>query len=267
MGFKSTISQAAFKRSILLSKLTSTEKLNDFIVRFRENYVSCNLIRIGGEGDGGYLVPDNLEQMKYCFSPGVGNYSNFEQELSKKYSIRSYMADASVKSTPIDDSNFEFLSKFIGSRTHHETITLSDWIKESIGYDNGAKILQMDIEGSEYEVLAFEDIETIASFSMIIIEFHELQKLFQSDFLRAFSSIFEKIYKNFKICHVHPNNGCGIAELNGITVPKVMEVTFIRNDLNIINTRNDDIALPHVLDRKNVDNIPDLVMPEIWWKS
>ena len=26
---------------------------------------------IGGAGDGGYLVPDDLDGIEYCFSPGV----------------------------------------------------------------------------------------------------------------------------------------------------------------------------------------------------
>ena len=29
------------------------------------------LIRIGGDGDGSYLVPDDLEGITACFSPGV----------------------------------------------------------------------------------------------------------------------------------------------------------------------------------------------------
>ena len=41
-------------------------------------------IRIGGENDGGYIVPNDLKDIKYCFSPGVGTISKFEKELTQK---------------------------------------------------------------------------------------------------------------------------------------------------------------------------------------
>ena len=101
----------------------------------------------------------------------------------------------------------------------------------------------------------------------MVIEFHNLQKLFTNDFLKMVSAIFEKIYKNFSICHVHPNNYCGIASLDGIEVPRVIEVTFIRNDLVDEFNNGDRVALPHPLDSKNVDKHDDIAMPSQWWNK
>ena len=236
-----------------------------FIARFKQKYVYCDLVRIGGEGDGGYLLPDIMNEVRYCFSPGVSDVATFEQELSQKYNIKSFMADASVKKTPIEDENFNFIPKFLGSVTAGNIITLSDWMQKSIGDDKNQKILQMDIEGGEYGVLTLEDSKTLASFAVMVIEFHWLDQIFQPNFLKMMSAIFEKIYKNFSICHVHPNNCCGIATLDEIPVPRVMEVTFIRNDL-VPRSVAKNIELPHELDRKNILLHPDLIMPEIWWK-
>ena len=36
------------------------------------------LIRIGSPADGGYLIPDDLEGIRFCFSPGVAHSSAFE---------------------------------------------------------------------------------------------------------------------------------------------------------------------------------------------
>lgn len=267
MNVKSNLIQFAFNRHYWIEKLNSKSDLEVFLSRFREKYISCELVRVGGEGDGGYLHPNNLEEIVYCFSPGVSCTADFEKELSDKYNIKSFMADASVTEPPILDGNFKFIRKFLGVCTKDQFITLSDWISESIGESKANKILQMDIEGSEYDVLMYEDAEVLASFSSMIIEFHGLQKLFEKDFLRMFSTIFEKIYKHFSICHVHPNNCCGTATLDGIGVPRVMEVTFVRNDLleKVSSTRM--THLPHPLDRKNVERKSDIVMPEIWWKK
>ena len=266
MSLKSRLRKAAFNRHIQLGKLETRPGLTDFIARFREHYVPCRLTRIGSTADGGYLLPDALDDLVYCFSPGVADSADFENELSK-LGIRSFMADASVSQAPIENELFTFIPKFLGTRTHNEYITLSDWISQSIGNDASPKVLQMDIEGAEYDVLGYESAETLASFSILTIEFHDLNKLFEKDFLRLVSIIFDKIFKNFSICHVHPNNCCGITELDGVGIPRVMEVTFVRNDVLQTIRTSDPITLPHPLDVKNVSHLEEIVMPEIWWKK
>ena len=241
-------------------------ELRRFFANFRRNYVSCNLIRIGGDGDGGYLLPDILSDVKYCFSPGVGDIAKFEEELDRSYGIKSFLADASVEASPIVNSNFEFISKFLGHKTDGQFITLSDWVHESILNSDETKILQMDIEGGEYSVLLTEHAEMLASFAILVIEFHEIQRLIEPEFLKMFFSIFNKIFKNFSVCLVHPNNCCGIALVYGEAVPRVMEVTFIRNDLVPKCRNSEKVHLPNILDRKNVQAHPDLIMPEIWWR-
>lgn len=243
MSLKSRLRKAAFNRHIQLGKLETRPGLTDFIARFREHYVPCRLTRIGSTADGGYLLPDALDDLVYCFSPGVADSADFENEL------------------------FTFIPKFLGTRTHNEYITLSDWISQSIGNDTSPKVLQMDIEGAEYDVLGYESAETLASFSILTIKLHDLNKLFEKDFLRLVSIIFDKIFKNFSICHVHPNNCCGIIELDGVGIPRVMEVTFVRNDVLQTIRTSDPITLPHPLDVKNVSHLEEIVMPEIWWKK
>lgn len=51
------------------------------------------LVRIGGDSDGAYLIPDDLDGITNCFSPGVNNYKSFEDELSLRYGITCHMCD------------------------------------------------------------------------------------------------------------------------------------------------------------------------------
>jgi hypothetical protein len=177
------------------------------------------------------------------------------------------MADASVEKPPLMNENFFFVKKFLGSRTNEKFITLSDWVRESISEDSAVKILQMDIEGGEYDVLTFESAETLAKFSCMIIEFHSMQNMLQRRFLQMISAIFEKIYCNFSIVHVHPNNFSGIFRLSGIDIPVCIEVTFLRNDLLNKFRSTSKISLPHLLDKKNSNKVPEIQMPELWWKK
>ena len=54
------------------------------------------LIRIGGNGAGAYLVPEYLEKIDSCFSPGTSFKKTFEDELYEKYKIKSFLSDASI---------------------------------------------------------------------------------------------------------------------------------------------------------------------------
>tara|TARA_R110000744_G_scaffold174953_1_gene293711 strand:+ start:51 stop:701 length:651 start_codon:yes stop_codon:yes gene_type:complete len=216
MSIKKYITQVFFKNGYILEEAVNTDFINRFLKRFREHYVSLDLIRIGGERDGGYLVPDILSNVSHCFSPGVDDIADFESHLSREYGIKSFMADASVESAPLSDEDFFFIKKFLGTHNEDDFITLKSWMDSSLEGDEKDLILQMDIEGAEYDVLTIESAETLNRFSFMIIEFHSLNKMFDRYFLQMITSVFEKIYRNFSICHVHPNNCCGVSSLNGV---------------------------------------------------
>ena len=75
------------------------------------------LIRIGGNGDGAYLLPDDLDGIDACFSPGVNNFKNFEDTLTKEYGIKSHMCDFSSEPsqfrTPLINGMQTFKKKWL----------------------------------------------------------------------------------------------------------------------------------------------------------
>ena len=54
------------KKGFFIEKITSEKKIKDVITNIRKNYIGVNLIRIGENRDGGYLVPDCMQSIKYC---------------------------------------------------------------------------------------------------------------------------------------------------------------------------------------------------------
>ena len=265
LNIKSLIRQNLFKRKLWIQKLGPTHELSRFIDRVSDHYVSCDLKRVGAEADGGYLVPHCIDDVTHCFSPGVDHTAEFERHLAEKLSVKAFMADRSVDHPPERHPLFKFKKKHLGVVSDDQTITLGDWLEESIDESEHPKnmVLQMDIEGGEYEVLTYEDISTLEPFSVLIIEFHNLQRLFDREFLQIATAIFQKIFKKFSICHIHPNNCGGIASLDGIQVPRVLEITFVRNDKVQPNDPSNR-RFPHTLDRKNVQGMDDVVLPRIW---
>ncbi len=90
------------------------------------------LVRIGGAGDGAYLLPDDLAGISGCLSPGVNNYKPFEDELSVKYGIRSDLFDASSSeerfSTPLIEGMQTFEPKWLAIIPDKDSITINEWL-------------------------------------------------------------------------------------------------------------------------------------------
>lgn len=224
-----------------------------------------NLIRIGPNSDGGYLVPNILDKISYCFSPGVGKLTKFEDHLLK-YKIKSFLADGQVNNPSSKKTKYNFLKKNISSFNNSNNITINKWIKNNIKKSNKDFILQMDIEGSEIAVLNNIDEKNLKKFKIIIIEFHNFDYLGTKLGIKIYDDIFSKLLNNFTICHIHPNNCSDYCYIGKYKIPKVMEFTFLNSQLvkskKLINKK-----LPHPLDFKNVENKKDISVPEIFYKT
>lgn len=238
-----------FGYGILSYKQIPINNLRLFLTKLRPIKTDYELIRIGSENDGGYLLPNDLNNIKYCFSPGVSTNSSFEETLYQTYGIKSFLCDFSVDSPPINCEGFDFLKKYLNSYSDDQNMTLTQWIENSGNLD-GDLILQMDIEGFEYDVLAHTSIEVLKKFRILVIEFHELDKLHTNIGYKMITSVFNKLLDEFYIVHYHPNNYSNAQDYAGIRIFPLGEFTFIRKD-RVSNTFGYE-SLPNILDMVNV---------------
>ena len=263
--FDRIIRKYLFIKGFVAGPLVDKQRVVDLIKTLQPWDTDLELIRLGPNKDGGYLVPNDLKNIEACFSPGVGNEIGFEKACLEN-NMKIYLADATVGEPDLNGTKFNFIKKNIGVISNNNNITIDDWINSSKLKKDSDLLLQMDIEGSEYEVLIETSIETLSRFRAIIIEFHGLNNLFEQFYLKVIASIFNKLGTHFSIAHCHPNNCCGEVKVENITVPRVLEITFIRNDRIKYVSEMNPFTLPHHLDEKNIKKNPDLIMPEIWWK-
>ena len=101
MKLKLNLKKFLFALGFNVERISSSEDIIFFISQFNKNYKFTELIRVGSDGDGGYLLPDILKNISYCFSAGVGEISKFEKHLSQNYKIKSFMALWIIVSTLI----------------------------------------------------------------------------------------------------------------------------------------------------------------------
>ena len=252
------------KAGINITKRTKTEDLVGLIQKLRPQDCGKELIRIGGQKDGGYLIPDDLEGVEYCFSPGVRDISDFENQMAD-LGIRSFLADYSIDKPSILRPEFTFDKIFLGSSDRGNFITLASWKDKYIKDYAGDLILQMDIEGWEYEVILSTPDSLLNQFRIMVIEFHYLERLFDPFVFKLFSSTFEKIIKQFHVVHIHPNNTGGIAKMGTIEIPRVMEFTFL-NKKRVRSTRPQK-EFPHRLDIQTEADEKPMQLPQCWYHS
>jgi hypothetical protein len=255
-----------FARGLFIEVMTDPVRLRELIYKLRPISTQYELIRIGAENDGGYLLPDDLEEISVCFSPGVDVNSSFEADLLLKKSIKSHLADFSVEGPPLGFQPQSFLKKYIGAFDNDQFITLDTWVRGQTEYDSaGDFLLQMDIEGGEYVSILAASNEVLNRFRIISLEVHDIESWGDPAFFRVVGDFFDKLLQNFHVVHVHPNNCCGIVNLNGVELPRVFELTFLRKDrADFLGFRRD---FPHSLDRPNMEDRPDLPLPEGWFQQ
>lgn len=253
-----------FEQGIYIQKMTEQDKLQQLVKSLHPVKTRFELQRYGGAFDGGYLLPDDFEGISTCFSPGVDINASFELDIQNRKGIESHLADYSVDGPPMRLTPKSFLKKYIGVFDNDVYTTLDTWVRGTDGFKSGEDmLLQMDIEGGEYLSLLGVSEQVLRRFRIMVIEIHDVENWGDPGFFQMVNTFFEKINRHFWVIHNHPNNCCGLVNLGGFTAPRVFELTFLRKDR--ASPLGYCSQFPHPLDRGNLSQKPDLVMPRHWF--
>lgn len=237
--------------------VTPPDELRSLLGRLRPVTTDVPLIRMGPDDDGGYLVPDDLDDLVACFSPGVADSSGFELRCAER-GMDIFMADASVDGPADQHPLFHFVKKFIGPVDDHQTIGFEQWIEKALQGRSGDLMLQMDIEGAEWTALPTIPSALMQRFRVVVIEFHMLEQLFNYPTFNLLAPVLDRLLSSHMCVHLHPNNCCGIVTRQGIELPCVLEATFLHRDR--AEPTGFVTSFPHPLDIDNTTK-PSIVLP------
>ena len=231
---------------------------------------SPNLIRLGRDNDGGYLVSEKtVNESKTLISFGILDDCSFENDFKKINPVSIFCYDNTVNKSfwikkiyndlgaAIYNFNWTFLKNslkkyfefkdFFKKKDNYLTIsTIKNGSIRKIIKDNNFKapiFFKIDIEGSEYrildELIEFQDL--ICGFA---IEFHDLDLHLQK---------VENFVKNLSLTliHIHPNNYGALDQKND---PTVIEMTFEK----FPDFKSENLILPNKLDQPNDPNNKDI---------
>jgi hypothetical protein len=216
------------------------------------------LTRIGGISDGSYLLPNCLEGIELCFSPGSNKIWDFERELLENYKIKSALIDNEYNKPDHLPPEINYTSSWIGLDDDSTYTSFESWAKLNPTSPNSDLMLQMDIEGDEYKILFNMPNHFLKRFRVLTIEFHYSSNFKNSElYLNHYEVIFSRLRKYFTVVHFHGNNCCGTWKYRNFELPHVFELTLLRNDW--VPAERQYAVLPHHLDVDNVESNPTLL--------
>ncbi len=201
-------------------------------------------IRIGKDGDGGYIVADVPNaQYDLLLAGGIDNDISFEEQFTSKYDMSKCFAfDGTITNAPrTTNSRIEFVRRNIGGVNDGNVSNLHDIV------DSYDKIfVKMDIEGHEIPWLISLKDEHMNKFEQIVMEFH-------NPFSNIEAAVFEKINRTHHLIHFHPNNCCSVRHHGGVWIPNIFECTYLHNKYFASPPALSTDPIPGPLDMKNTD--------------
>lgn len=217
-------------------------------------YPYFHKIRLGRNNDGGYIIAVNnsnnnlLPNYDLFLSAGIADDVSFEIEFTNKFNIQCYTFDSSVDSLP-KEAQSNHLLRF--NKTNISNITSNQTNSTNLHnfFDSPCYhniFLKMDIEGAEELFFSSLTPSHLQKLLQIVIEVHSPD-----------SYIPTLLQKTHYLIHIHANNYGGVSVVDGVPIPSVYELTYLRKDcfpqIPLLNIDN----LPTPLDQKNGLYRPD----------
>lgn len=266
MPLKDTLLRIARERGVFIGRTTENAKVQQVISQLRPRGFTGSLKRIGPNRDGGYLVPDDLEGISACISPGVSFESGFDLDIANR-NIPVFMMDASVDGPAVKHDNFNFYQTFLGPRTESNFVTIDDFYNREISPNHpGDLLLQMDIEGAEWDVVATISDALLKRFRIMVLELHDLGAVFDRFAVGRIHLALSRLSKFHEVVHLHPNNIISSVKCKNVEIPRLLEVTYYRKDRS--NFYDDlNMKFPNALDYLNVPSNKPVDVPRAWLHS
>ena len=217
-------------------------------------------VRVGNQYDGGYVLPGCIANCDAVVSIGVGPDVSFDFVMAN-HGATILQYDHTVDGPPAHQKHdkFRFHKKGWGTETAGAFVAFDDIHAELKALDPKHPMLKFDIEGGEYDVLEATKVEHLAEYEIIACEIHDMEKLADPIFFNKVKAMFEKLNVNHVPIHLHANNYQPFVMVEGAPIPRVLEIAFLRKDLDSFPSLSTD-PIPGPLDRPNHPGLPDLVM-------
>lgn len=240
-------------------EFTSQQEVLDLLALLRpQQMITDHKVRVGGDADGGYVMPSLTLKADLVLSIGIGDQVSFDAELAERGAV-VHQYDHTIPGQPMAHANFRFNSLGWGPRDEGPLRSLHSMVQAMDWDASRHAVLKFDTEGAEWEALAATTSADLAKFSVIAGEFHYFHSLGLRGFYDVVRHVMLKLHRTHAPVHLHANNATGVRLVQGVPVPPLMELTWVRRDLVVTAGWCTD-PIPGPLDRPNMADRPDLCL-------
>ena len=216
--------------------------------------------RYGKHNDGGYIMPVPRREDSVAYSFGIKDDVSWDLAMAD-LGISIFQYDHTISHLPVTHPLFHFFRTGVGPVTspNENLMSIDDMLAANGHRDHGNIIMKMDIQGAEWPSLNSLETETFLLFSIIVIEIHHLSRYaLDQNFCATVNAVLGRINRSHQCVHVHANNYSPATFVDGILIPGVFELTYIRRDLTTFNTSY--ATYPLAIDQPNNASLPDLFL-------
>ena len=217
-------------------------------------------VRVGNANDGGYVMAAVALEADALLSIGIGWDVSFDLELAERGARVlqfDHTLDPGYLPGGVEHPNFDLQRLGWGPRSEGDLLSLADMIERMDDPAPSRPCLSFDVEGAEYEAITTVTVDQLARFETIACELHDWHRLGEPEFNRSVRALLAKLAAGHAPVHVHANNNRGAVTVAGVTLPEVLEVTYLRRDLDEFPAVSTD-PMPGPLDNPNNPYLPDL---------
>jgi hypothetical protein len=190
--------------------------------------IGFNKQRIGGCGDGGYVMLDDFASVRHALSLGIGQDVSWDAGMAAR-NIRVMQYDHSVSISPQANERFAFhRRRVVAEIESSEDITLAEILSSSALAADNDIVAKFDIESAELGVLARTDIALLRRIRQVAIEFHGLRNFADERWRATAVAALNNLTAAHCCIHIHGNNWGPFAVVGGVPFPIAFEATFVR---------------------------------------
>ena len=239
--------------------MTKRFKLDPSLLSLAPVIVS-DLIRMGKDYDGGYIISDrSVSSATGMLSFGVNDDWSFDQQWeARKPADKIHAYDGTISPSRMPEPLRDSYRQFFGGKAVHFPVNVSATTSTGqASFDdimarmNRSQVfLKMDIEGGEWQ-LTDHIIHYAPMITGMVIEFHNTERL-----RPLFLETIRRYQQHFHVIHIHPNTSCGLATDN---FPTVVELSFLNRSLHDGTETRKELHVPE-LDQANLPNTEDIAL-------
>jgi Methyltransferase FkbM domain len=176
--------------------------------------VGAKKVRIGTDGDGGYVMLDDLTPISVAHSLGISTDVSWDLAIAARgIPVKQY--DYSIDRSPVNNPLFTFFRRKIE--------TLNDLEEPHAP----VQLLKIDIEGWEWGFFHHAPPNSLSKFRQIVVEVHELHRYHEVDWQQQALGALKKLAQTHELIHIHGNNAVPSFTAGDVQVPIDLELTYV----------------------------------------